>query len=98
MLFLVPWGDHWIIGTTDTDWNLDLAHPAASRSDIRYILTHINEVLSRPLGFDDITGVYAGLRPLLSGESDATSKLSREHAVDVTGTGLVRGASTRPTA
>ncbi|MBO0747066.1 MAG: glycerol-3-phosphate dehydrogenase/oxidase, partial [Acidimicrobiaceae bacterium] len=35
VLFVIPWGKaHWIIGTTDTDWNLDLAHPAASRTDI----------------------------------------------------------------
>ena len=32
VLFIVPWGSHWIVGTTDTDWELDLAHPAASRS------------------------------------------------------------------
>jgi glycerol-3-phosphate dehydrogenase len=78
---VIPWGGHWIIGTTDTDWSLDRAHPAASRVDIDYILRHVNTVLERPLTSDDIEGVYAGLRPLLSGESDATSKLSREHAV-----------------
>ena len=31
VLFVIPWGTHWIIGTTDTDWNLDLAHPAATK-------------------------------------------------------------------
>src|SRR4029450_8736730 len=41
----------------------------------------VNTVLDRPLTTDDIEGVYAGLRPLLSGEADSTSKLSREHAV-----------------
>src|SRR5215211_3972142 len=81
VLFVIPWGGHWVIGTTDTDWNLDRAHPAASSVDIDYILDHVNEVLDRPLTHSDIEGVYAGLRPLLSGESDATSKLSREHAV-----------------
>ncbi len=89
VLFLIPWARHWIIGTTDSDWNLDLAHPAASRSDIRYLLDHINAVLAEPLGFDDIEGVYAGLRPLLSGESEATSSLTREHAVVTTAPGLV---------
>jgi glycerol-3-phosphate dehydrogenase len=69
------------VGTTDTDWDLDRAHPAASSVDIDYILDHVNEVLERPLTHADIEGVYAGLRPLLSGEDDATSKLSREHAV-----------------
>ncbi|MDQ1647501.1 MAG: glycerol-3-phosphate dehydrogenase, partial [Cryptosporangiaceae bacterium] len=81
VLFVIPWGGHWIIGTTDTDWNLDRAHPAASSSDIDYILDHVNRVLDRPLTHDDIEGVYAGLRPLLVGESEASSKLSREHAV-----------------
>jgi glycerol-3-phosphate dehydrogenase len=89
VLFMVPWGRHWIIGTTDTEWNLDLAHPAASLTDIEYVLDHVNSVLDPPIGHDDIEGVYAGLRPLLSGETDATSKLSREHAVVETAPALV---------
>ena len=83
LLFIIPcpWSDDfWIIGTTDTPWDLDLAHPAASRADIDYILDHANVLLERPLTRDDVVGVYAGLRPLLAGESDQTSKLSREHA------------------
>lgn len=89
VLFVIPWGRHWIIGTTDTDWDLDLAHPAASRSDIDFLLDEVNKVLRHPLTHDDVEGVYAGLRPLLSGESDATSTLSREHAVATTAPGLV---------
>jgi glycerol-3-phosphate dehydrogenase len=89
VLFVIPWGRHWIIGTTDTDWNLDLAHPAASRADIDYLLARVNAVLAEPLGHGDIEGVYAGLRPLLSGESEETSKLSREHAVSQTVAGLL---------
>lgn len=89
VLFVIPWGAHWIIGTTDTDWNLDLAHPAATQADIAYLLDRVNEVLVTPITHDDITGVYAGLRPLLAGESDSTSKLSREHAVARIAPGLV---------
>jgi glycerol-3-phosphate dehydrogenase len=89
VLFVIPWGTHWIIGTTDTDWNLDLAHPAATKVDIDYILNTVNSVLATPLTHDDIDGVYAGLRPLLAGESEETSKLSREHAVAVPSPGLV---------
>ncbi|MFC7329429.1 glycerol-3-phosphate dehydrogenase/oxidase [Marinactinospora rubrisoli] len=89
VLFVIPWGRHWIIGTTDTDWDLDKAHPAASRTDIDYILDHVNQVLRVPLTRDDVEGVYAGLRPLLSGESDDTSKLSREHTVAHPVPGLV---------
>ncbi len=89
VLFVIPWGRHWIIGTTDTDWNLDKAHPAASRADIDYLLAHVNTVLREPLDHDDVEGVYAGLRPLLSGESEPTSKISREHTVVTPVPGLV---------
>ena len=89
VLFVIPWKNLWLIGTTDTDWHLDLAHPAASASDIDYVLDHINSVLVTPLTHDDIVSVYSGLRPLLAGESDQTSKLSREHAVSRVMPGLV---------
>ncbi|WP_030813770.1 glycerol-3-phosphate dehydrogenase/oxidase [Streptomyces sp. NRRL S-337] len=89
VLFVIPWGRHWIVGTTDTDWDLDKAHPAASSADIDYLLEHVNAVLATPLTRDDVEGVYAGLRPLLAGESDATSKLSREHTVAHPVPGLV---------
>ncbi|NLU72379.1 glycerol-3-phosphate dehydrogenase/oxidase [Streptomyces sp. HNM0575] len=81
VLFVIPWGRHWIIGTTDTGWDLDKRHPAASSADIDYLLDHVNSVLAVPLTRNDVEGVYAGLRPLLAGESEATSKLSREHTV-----------------
>jgi glycerol-3-phosphate dehydrogenase len=89
VLFVLPWGRHWIIGTTDSDWDLDLAHPAASRSDIDYLLDHVNAMLSGPLTHRDIEGVYVGLRPLIAGASAATSKLSRRHAVARPMPGLV---------
>jgi glycerol-3-phosphate dehydrogenase len=89
VLFVVPWDRHWIIGTTDTPWDLRRAHPAACRDDIDYLLTWANTVLSEPLAAHDIVGVYAGLRPLLVGESDDTSKLSREHRVIESPSGLI---------
>jgi glycerol-3-phosphate dehydrogenase len=89
VLFVIPWGRHWLVGTTDTDWDLDKAHPAATAADIDYILEHVNKVMAVPLTRDDVEGVYAGLRPLLAGESDQTSKLSREHIVAHTVPGLV---------
>jgi glycerol-3-phosphate dehydrogenase len=89
VLFVIPWGRHWIIGTTDTAWDLDKAHPAASRADIDYVLTHVNAILREPLDHDDVEGVYAGLRPLLSGESEPTSRISREHTVVTPVPGLV---------
>jgi len=89
VLFVIPWGRHWIIGTTDTEWDLDKAHPAATSSDISYLLSHVNRFLTTQLTQADVEGVYAGLRPLLAGESEETSKLSREHVVAHPTPGLV---------
>ncbi|MFC5910716.1 glycerol-3-phosphate dehydrogenase/oxidase [Streptacidiphilus monticola] len=89
VLFVIPWGRHWVIGTTDTDWDLDKNHPAVSSSDIDYLLEHVNAVLATPLTRDDVEGVYAGLRPLLAGDAAETSKLSREHLVGHPVPGLV---------
>jgi glycerol-3-phosphate dehydrogenase len=89
VLFVVPWGEHWILGTTDEDWHYAKAHPAASRRDIDYVLSHVNEVLAVPLKAEDISGVYAGLRPLLAGEEEVTSQLSREHAISRSPRGMV---------
>lgn len=94
VLFVIPWGRFWIIGTTDTPWDLDLAHPAASKADIDYLLGHVNTLLKDPLDHRDVVGVYAGLRPLLKpmrkeGEMGETTKLSREHTVANPVPGLV---------
>jgi glycerol-3-phosphate dehydrogenase len=89
VLFVIPWKTHWIVGTTDSDWNLDLAHPAASERDVDYLLGELNRVLKQKLGREDIEGVYAGLSPLLAGETEDTSRLSREHAVSQSVSGLI---------
>ena len=100
VLFVIPWGTHWIVGTTDTDWTLHKAHPAASRADIDYILEHVNAVLADPLTHDDIQGVYAGLRPLLVGRErvDLVScRASTPSPARSPGSSRSRAASTRPT-
>jgi glycerol-3-phosphate dehydrogenase len=92
VLFVIPWGRHWLIGTTDTDWHLDRNHPAASKADIDYLLEHVNAVLAKKITRDDIEGVYAGLRPLVSGATEdegQTAKLSREHVVVEPAPGMV---------
>ncbi|MFF5989973.1 glycerol-3-phosphate dehydrogenase/oxidase [Prauserella flavalba] len=91
VLFFIPWGTRWIIGTTDTGWDLDVAHPAATSADLGHILRHANSVLAEPLTTRDILGVYAGLRPLLAKGTGAggTTALSREHAVARPRPGLV---------
>ena len=100
MLFVIPWGRHWIIGTTDTDWPLDKAHPAATRADIDYLLEHVNRVLATPLTHEDVEGVYAGLRPLLAGESESTSQAvarARRRRTRRPAWSSSPAASTRPT-
>jgi glycerol-3-phosphate dehydrogenase len=89
VLFVIPWGRLWIVGTTDTDWDLDRAEPAATQADVDYLLEHVNRVLADPLTRDDVVSVYVGLRPLLAGGSASTAQLSREHAVFRPAPGLV---------
>lgn len=93
VLFVIPWRDHWLVGTTDTPWNHDLAHPVATRADIDFVLAQVNRWLARPLRSHDIHGVIAGLRPLLDTGASDTARLSREHAVvqPVPGLSLVAG-------
>jgi glycerol-3-phosphate dehydrogenase len=89
VLFIIPFGEHWLIGTTDTPWSLDLAHPAACAGDIDYLLGLTNRLLADPLTHDDIVGVYAGLRPLVTGSPGATTQLSREHAITSPSPGML---------
>lgn len=88
ILFVIPWGDHWIIGTTDTPWEHEKSRPVANASDIKYLLDHANAILDEPLTIDDIESVYAGLRPLIAGAGEETTKLSREHAIGQPVSGL----------
>ena len=82
VLFVIPWGDHWLIGDTDTEWPYDPAYAAASRADVAYLLAKVNGVLREPLTEADIQGVFAGLRPLVAASAAAdTTKLSREHTI-----------------
>ncbi len=84
VLFFIPWSRYWIIGTTDTPWDLDPQHPMATATDIKYVLEHANEVLETQLTRDDVIGWYAGLRPLLqpgTKEGTSSAKVSREHTV-----------------
>jgi glycerol-3-phosphate dehydrogenase len=90
VLFIIPWGDKWIVGTTDTPYEGDRAEPFATREDVQYILDQANRVLEPKLKADEIIGVYAGLRPLVANNKSATTtKLSREHTVDRPAAGFV---------
>jgi glycerol-3-phosphate dehydrogenase len=90
VLFLIPWGDKWIVGTTDTPYDGDRAKPLATQEDVQYILDQANRVLEPKLKSEDILGVFAGLRPLVANNTkSATTKLSREHTVDRPAPGFV---------
>ena len=94
VLFLLPWGGHWLVGTTDTPWDGERAEPRASAEDVAYLLDQANRWLTRPLTMADIIGVYAGLRPLVAADlagtgAAETTKISREHLVSRPVPGLV---------
>ncbi|MFW0107938.1 FAD-dependent oxidoreductase [Rothia sp. P7181] len=93
VLFIIPWQRYWIIGTTDTPYTEDIAHPVATSQDIDYVLEQANKLLARELTRDDIIGTYAGLRPLLQpklkeGSEAASTKVSREHTVTEVAPGM----------
>ena len=90
VLFLIPWNNQWLVGTTDTPYTEDRSKPLADRSDVEYIINEANKVLKPKLKIEDVIGVYAGLRPLVSNNKDSeTTKLSREHTVDRSAPGFV---------
>ena len=91
VLFLLPWNDCWIVGTTDSDFVGDPSEPGVTAEDIEYLLSQANRWLLHKLTARDVIGSYSGLRPLVHdpSSSDPTTKLSREHAVTRPTPGLV---------
>jgi glycerol-3-phosphate dehydrogenase len=89
-LFVVPWGprpdgtfEHTYVGTTDTDYEGSLDDPQCSKDDIDYVLKALNASITTGVTEADITGVWAGLRPLVkSASSGRTADLSRRHKVN----------------
>ncbi|MEP7202619.1 MAG: glycerol-3-phosphate dehydrogenase/oxidase [Ilumatobacteraceae bacterium] len=88
-LFVVPWGrradgtfEHTYVGTTDTDYNGSIDDPQCTKDDIAYVLKALNASITTGVTEADITGVWAGLRPLVKSEtSGRTADLSRRHKV-----------------
>ncbi|CAB4694783.1 MAG: glycerol-3-phosphate dehydrogenase [Actinobacteria bacterium] len=90
VLFVIPWKEFWIVGTTDTPWIGSKEEPLANRADIDYIIEQANQVLRHPLRHTDVISVYAGIRPLVAPtEASSTTKISREHVVDHPLEGLI---------
>lgn len=88
VLFIIPWDEYWVIGTTDTAWTQGPRDVGATDEDIEYVIEHANAVLADDLTREDVIGVYSGLRPLLqpvrknsAGGSSSSTKVSREHTV-----------------
>ncbi len=94
-VFVVPWGDEVYVGTTDTDYSGPLDDPRCDAEDVEYLLQAVNAWVTRPLSPADVTGVWAGLRPLLADPGGRgarrarTADLSRRHQVSVSPSGVV---------
>ena len=94
-IFVVSWGEQVYLGTTDTEWDGPLDDPACLPEDVDYILDAANAVVTSPITRDDITGIWAGLRPLLlppkgkGALKERTADLSRRHTVQTSPAGVV---------
>jgi glycerol-3-phosphate dehydrogenase len=90
VVFLVPWPDFWLIGTTDAPYEGRSDRPAADGWEVDQLLETVNATLDVELTRDDVVGTYAGLRPLIAPSRGSTVKASREHRVTVESNGVVR--------
>ncbi len=89
-VFVVPWGDVTYIGTTDSDYDGPIDDPQCTAEDIDYLLGAINAAVSTTVTPADITGAWAGLRPLVRRASNGrTADLSRRHLVATSASGMV---------
>ena len=88
-IFLIPWGDFTLIGTTDTDYDGDRDNPAADLDDVEYLLEAVQHTFpGAQIQHDDIVSTWAGLRPLVSAPG-SPSALSRQHVVIESPSGLI---------
>ncbi len=96
-LFLVPWGqlpngtyEHCYVGTTDTDYSGSLDEPQTNDDDLDYVLGALNHSLDTTISRTDVTGMWAGLRPLVKqASSGRTADLSRRHTVTTSDSGVI---------
>lgn len=89
IIFAIPWLGKVVIGTTDLPASSVAVEPGHEASEINFLLETINPYLGRPLGHGDILSVFSGLRPLVTGSQAKTSKLSREHTIEVSESGFI---------
>ncbi len=89
-VFALPYGSLVVVGTTDTDYDGDYRRVRPQRADLEYLMSTVErEFPGAKVRPQDIVDAYAGLRPLLAGQGDTTSELSREDLVYVDPSGLV---------
>lgn len=89
VLFVIPWHERCLVGTTDEKAPEPVLEPRATEEEIEFILRNAARYLERDPGRSDVLSVFAGLRPLVRHEGQATKKISREHEVIVSRGGLV---------
>ncbi len=90
LMFVIPWGQFTIVGTTDTDFdgNYDTVH--ADAADVDYVIAAVNHAFPESrITKPDIISAYAGLRPLVLQQGRSATKTSREHEIWTTDSGLV---------
>lgn len=88
VVFLVPWRDRVLLGTTDVSVDAPVEEPRGSQAEVDSLLALARHVLVKPPGLGDVQSVFAGLRPLLA-RSGRTTSIARDHLVRVSKSGLV---------
>lgn len=89
-VFVIPMGEHTYIGTTDTDYDGDIDSPRCTSAEVDELLDAVNSWISEPLSRSDVTGTWAGLRPLVAGDGDSpTADLSRRHQIGISSEGVI---------
>ncbi|MBW2667413.1 MAG: FAD-dependent oxidoreductase, partial [Deltaproteobacteria bacterium] len=90
VVFMIPWNEHVVIGTTDTPVDTIPMEPIPSDEEIDWLLETSGHYLTRNPRRADVRATFAGIRPLVkSGGEDHTAALSRDHTVNVSKSGLV---------
>jgi glycerol-3-phosphate dehydrogenase len=90
MIFSLPWYGRTLIGTTDNDFDGDIAHPRPPAADVGYLLDAVNEFFGTSLGDSDLVGAYAGVRPLIAtGDPRKSVDISRKAELYETSSGML---------
>lgn len=91
VLFVVPWHDRALVGTTDTLLKDESFEPRALEEEISFVLNTARQYLSKKPTREDVKSVFAGLRPLAAPKdgSKSTKEVSRSHKVIASDTGLI---------